>query len=473
MPVIYPVILSGGIGSRLWPLSKADFPKQFHALYSDKPMIIETALRVCDDQKFAKPTIICNQAHRFLVQSVFEEYQIDVRAILLEPCLRDTAPAIAAAAFHIHQEDPTGQILILPSDHYIKEVDKFQKAITKASDNIVNNSIATFGISPTKPETGYGYIKLGEERTDSIFDVTAFIEKPDLATAEQYISSKNYVWNAGIFLSSTEKILEEFKKHQSDVYHSASLAVQNSVKDLGFTRLDTHSFSACPKVSFDYAIMEKTSCAMVAPLTITWNDLGSWNALWEIADKDDQGNHTQGNVVALDTTNSYLRSDCGLNVAAIGIEDCVLVASDNAIVIAQKSHTQKIKQIFEQIRENDSDSHHIQSIRSHQPWGHSDLVQKNEHFTAKLVFIQPYQKTALQKHALRTEHWVVLEGEITVLIDGVSKIMIESDSISILPHMTHAMYNHMNKPAKIFEVQSGTLLETDITRIDEYKEQST
>lgn len=460
---IYPIILSGGAGKRLWPLSTVDMPKQFHALYSDKPIIVETALRVRGDN-FANPTIICNESHRFHVASIFQDYGIELNHIILEPCGRDTAAAIATAVHHVTAQDPDGIILILPSDHYIDDAAAFHDHMMTAAQGCDNDAILTFGIEPTHPETGYGYIHRGQDISDGFFRVENFVEKPDSETAERYLAEGDFYWNSGMFMASVNALSQAFVTHAPSVWDCTYTAYMGAITDLDFLRLDTKSFEHCKAISFDYAVMEKLDgSAVVYPLAIEWNDLGSWSALWDVSQKDTQGNAVIGDVVGGNNENCYIRNSNDRSLAVMGLSDMVVISSQNAVTVAHRDHVQDIRGVYEAMIADDCPS--TRSAIKRAPWGYSKTIKSNDHFAAKEVVINPRQKTARQIHNHRSEHWVVLEGQATFIIDGQEFSLSEGQSIAAMPGVQHAIENRSDGNVKVFEVQSGDVKEDDVLRV--------
>lgn len=462
IPTIYPVILSGGAGKRLWPLSTKDQPKQFHPLYSDKPIIVETALRFHGDD-FAPASVICSHAHRFHVASTFDDFDVAINDIIIEPEAKNTAAAVYVAAKTVFDRDPDGLVLILPSDHYIPEKEGMRKAVREASVYCDEQKLITFGIKPDRPETGYGYIKIAENSDADIVKVDDFVEKPDRETAESYIQNGNYYWNAGIFLGSAKAFLNTFNVLAPEIVEHAGKAIEKSLRDLDFIRLDADSFAKVPSISFDYAIMEKHSDTAVKPISITWNDLGSWQALYDIAEKDADGNVVKGDVLSYNTTNSYLRNSNDRSLAVMGANDLIVISSQNAVVVAHKDSVQNIREVYEELEKINCPS--IRSSIKRQPWGYSKTLVRGEMFCAKEIMLEPEERTAMQVHQLRSEHWVVIEGTATITIGEKTVTLEKGESVSVSPNVKHLIANNTNEDLVIFEVQNGEIEEEDILRV--------
>lgn len=461
---IYPFILSGGAGKRLWPLSTKDEPKQFHPLYSDKPIIVETALRF-QGEEFAAPSVICSHAHRFHVASTFEEAEVDLTDIIIEPEAKNTAPPVYIAAKAVYDRDPNGIILILPSDHYIPEKEGMRRAVLAASQYCDDTMLLTFGIKPDRSETGYGYIQAGEGYGEAIHHVQNFVEKPDRETAEKYVADGNYFWNAGIFLGSAKAFLNAFEQHAPEIVTYAGQSLAQSVKDLDFTRLDKESFAKVPSISLDYAIMEPYAYKAVCPISITWNDLGSWQALYEIAEKDAHGNVVRGDVIMHDTKNCYLRNSNDRSVAVMGLEDIVVISAQNAVIVSHKDSVQNIRQVYEELEKQDCPS--IRSTLKRNPWGYVKTLVHGEKFCAKEIMVEPHEKTAMQIHQHRFEHWVVMEGTATIVKNGEVMTLGKGESVSIPPNIKHLIENKTDEDLKIFEVQNGEIDAEDVLRVIE------
>ena len=456
-----PVILSGGSGTRLWPLSRGQYPKQFLPLVSGKTMIQETMLRLSGVPDLQAPIAVCNEDHRFMMAEQLREIGIRPSAIILEPVGKNTAPAVAMAALSASSEDDV--LLILPADHVIADTVAFHEAISKAEALAEQDLLVTFGIVATAPETGYGYIKAADIALGEGFKVAAFVEKPDVETAQAYIESGDYFWNSGMFAFKAGCFLRELEKFHPEMLSACRHALAAAKNDLDFTRLDKAAFSACPADSIDYAVMEKTEKAAVIPLDAGWNDVGSWSALWDVTGKDDGGNAIKGDVLAIDTVNSYIHS-CNKLVAVVGVEDLVVVETDDAVMVASKERVQDVKAIVDQLKALGRDEANVHR-KVYRPWGHYDLVDRGERHHTKRIVVKPGAKLSLQKHHHRAEHWVVVKGTACVHRDGEEVMITENESIYIPVGTVHSLENPGVIPLEMVEVQSGSYLgEDDIVR---------
>ncbi|MAM94849.1 mannose-1-phosphate guanylyltransferase/mannose-6-phosphate isomerase [Parvibaculum sp.] len=464
--MIYPVILSGGVGSRLWPTSRALYPKQLLPLVSEKAMLLETAMRVAGDG-FAGPLIVSNDEHRFIIAQQMHEAGITPLAHILEPVGRNTAPAAAAAAAFIQARDPQGLLLILPADHHIANVDAFKAAIARGAELANEGKLVTFGVLPTGPETGYGYIKRGEKLGDgNAYAVERFVEKPDAETARGYLDDGGYDWNAGIFMFRADTIIEEMRTHCPEIAACAAEAVIKGARDLDFLRLETASFSACPSDSIDYAVMEHTSSAAVVPVDMGWSDIGSWSALWEIGEKDEAGNVVSGDVLVEDTKNCLVRSESGL-AATIGVENLVIVDTGDVLLVASRDRVQDVKKIVERVAAAGRTEHHAHK-RVHRPWGYYESINEGERHQVKHLLVYPGASLSLQMHHHRAEHWVVVRGQAEVTVGEERRILEENESVYIPVGTTHRLANPGDEALSIIEVQSGSYLgEDDIVRFDD------
>lgn len=459
-----PVILSGGSGTRLWPLSRGQYPKQFLPLVSEKTMIQETMLRLSGLAGLQPPIAVCNEDHRFMMAEQMWEIGIKPAAIILEPMGKNTAPAVAIAALSV---DPEDVLMILPADHVIVDHDSFRQAAIVAESLARQDRLVTFGIVPTGPETGYGYIKSAGEG-EGAFAVEAFVEKPDKATAEHYLASGDFFWNSGMFVFKAGSYLDELAKFNPEMLRFCREALQGAQRDLDFTRLDKAAFSACPSDSIDYAVMEKTDRAVMVPLDVGWNDVGSWAALWDVTRKDAAGNAVFGDVLTFETENSYLYSKDKL-VAAIGVRDLVVVETDDALLVAAKDKVQAVKEIvaeLKQQRRKEADAHR----KVYRPWGHYDSVDNGERHQTKRIVVKPGAKLSLQKHHHRAEHWIVVKGTALVTKGEQQILLSENESIYIPLGTVHCLENPGVIALEMVEVQSGSYLgEDDIVRFqDQY-----
>ncbi|GAB4254151.1 MAG: mannose-1-phosphate guanylyltransferase/mannose-6-phosphate isomerase [Methylomicrobium sp.] len=460
-----PVILSGGSGTRLWPLSRGQYPKQFLPLVSDRTMIQETVLRLNGLKQIAPPIAVCNEDHRFMLAEQMWEIGVKPSTILLEPVGKNTAPAVAMAALAV---DPDTVLLVLPADHVIADCAAFHQAVIAADALAQQGKLVTFGIVPTHPETGYGYIRRSEDRHGQAYEVAAFVEKPDTETATRYIVSGDYYWNSGMFAFKAGVYLDELAKFNPEMLSVCQKSLASAQQDLDFTRLDKAVFSECPADSIDYAVMEKTANAVVIPLDAGWNDVGSWSALWDVTPKDETGNAVFGDVLAVDTENSYLYSKNKL-VAAIGVNDLIIVETDDALLVAAKDKVQEVKTIVDFLKSqkrSEADLHR----KVYRPWGHYDSVDAGERHQTKRIVVKPGAKLSLQKHHHRAEHWIVVKGTALVTKGDQQVLLAENESIYIPLGTVHCLENPGVIPLEMVEVQSGSYLgEDDIVRFqDQY-----
>ena len=456
-----PVILSGGSGTRLWPLSRGQYPKQFLPLVSGKTMIQETLLRLNGVPGLQPPIAVCNEDHRFMMAEQLWEIGVKPATIILEPVGKNTAPAVAMAALSAASEDDV--LLILPADHVIIDSLSFHKAIAKADALAKQDFLVTFGIVANAPETGYGYIKASNDSIGEGFKVAAFVEKPDAETAQRYLDSGDYFWNSGMFAFKAGVFLRELQKFNPQMLDVCKKAFSAAKSDLDFTRLDKALFSTCPSDSIDYAVMEKTDIAAVIPLDAGWNDVGSWSALWDVTTKDSDGNAIKGDVLTVDTSNSFIHSSSKL-VAVIGVQDLVVVETDDAVMIASKDRVQDVKAIVDQLKAQKRDEANVHR-KVYRPWGHYDLVDTGDRHHTKRIVVKPGAKLSVQKHHHRAEHWVVVKGTAWVHKDGENIMVTENESIYIPVGVVHSLENPGVIPLEMVEVQSGSYLgEDDIVR---------
>ncbi|MEE8333843.1 MAG: mannose-1-phosphate guanylyltransferase/mannose-6-phosphate isomerase [Alphaproteobacteria bacterium] len=467
-PKITPVILSGGAGTRLWPMSRESFPKQLLPLASERSLLQETAARVADPALFGAPLIVCNAEHRFVVAEQMREIGADVRAILLEPVGRNTAPAAAAAALMLSDDGDDALFLLLPSDHVIADVGAFRNAVEIAAAAAADGALVTFGITPSQPETGYGYIRRGAPTPGQpgAFDVAAFVEKPDLATAEEYLAAGGYDWNSGMFLFPTRTLLAEMERLEPAIVNQCRAALDEGVADLDFIRLGEQAFADCPSKSIDYAVMEHTDKAAVVPADIGWNDVGSWTALWDIADKDDDGNAVLGDALTLDCRNSYVRSE-GPLVTALGVDDLIVVATEDSVLVIPKDRAQDVRGMVDALKQRDRDEATTHP-RVYRPWGYYQTVHDGDRFQVKRITVNTGASLSLQLHHHRAEHWIVVNGAARVRRGDDEFILNENES-TYIPHNTmHRLGNPGKVPLNLIEVQSGSYLgEDDIVRYED------
>ncbi|WP_299495466.1 mannose-1-phosphate guanylyltransferase/mannose-6-phosphate isomerase [uncultured Shewanella sp.] len=473
MQPILPIIIAGGTGTRLWPLSRQLHPKQCLSLLENSSLLQSTLERLAHLQHLPA-VIICNEAHRFLIAEQLREKTIPHNGIILESMGKNTAPAIALGALHaLTLKDQTSNentdldplLLILPADHHIQHAEAFCQTLASASELAQANHIITFGVSPTHPETGYGYIKTGSEIEKNknnpliSFHVDSFTEKPDLATAKQYLTNKAYFWNSGIFLIKASVYLSELKQHQSDILSACQKAMTHSQQDLDFIRVEPNAFNACPSNSIDYAIMEKTHRAVMVPLRNHWSDVGSWSALWTISDKDDLGNSLHGDVINLHSHNTFVHAENKL-VTIIGLNNLVVVETKDAVLIADKDHVQQVKNVVAQLEARNRIEHkqHREVCR---PWGKYDLIDQGEHFQVKRLSVKPGGKLSTQMHHHRAEHWIVVSGTAKITNGGQELLLSPNQSTYIPIGSIHSLENPGKIPLEMIEVQSGTYLEED------------
>jgi mannose-1-phosphate guanylyltransferase/mannose-6-phosphate isomerase len=465
--IVIPVILSGGSGTRLWPLSRKALPKQLLALTSAQTMIQDTISRA-SGPGFAPPLIISNQEHRFLIAEQLRAAGVEGARIVLEPVGRNTAPAAAIAALQVARSNPDGLILLMPSDHVILNLPAFAAAIDDAAQAAALGALVTFGIKPLRPETGYGDIKAGRAlaAAPGTLAVDRFVEKPDLAKARSYLDSGNYFWNSGIFLFRASAMLGELERLQPAILQACQAALADAHQDMDFIRLGEAAFLACPSDSIDYAIMEKSGNAAMVPVDMGWSDVGSWEALWEIAPRDAAGNAIAGDVLTEDTRNCYIRSE-GPLVATVGIEDLVVVATKDAVLVSRRDASQDVKKIVGQLDGQKRDQH-IHRSTVYRPWGSYESIDSGTGFQAKRIVVNPGGKLSLQMHNHRAEHWVVLEGAALVTCGERTFTLQVNESTYIPRGEKHRLENPGTTPLTLIEVQTGAYLgEDDIVRFED------
>ncbi len=466
-----PVILSGGSGTRLWPVSRKTHPKQFWPLLSEHSMLQETCNRLKTYAGIEDPVVVCNEEHRFFVAHQLQTDATSNPAIILEPMGRNTAPAVAAAAFHVLQKTSTDDdpvLLVLPADHVIKDIAGFHAALAEAEQLARKGHLVTFGIVPTAPETGYGYIQGGnklDEQSDAM-RISQFVEKPNRATAERYLGSGDYFWNSGMFIFQASRYLDALEQFAPDILHASRQAWEQAVADTDFIRLEKESFNACPSDSIDYAVMEHTDNGVVIPLNAGWSDVGSWSALWEIGDKDAEENVLIGDVLTRDAKGCYLRSDNRL-LAAVGVEDIMVIDTPDAILVIHKDKVQKVKDLVNQLSAEQRQEINIHAL-VHRPWGNYQGIDRAERYQVKRISVNPGASLSLQMHHHRAEHWVVVKGTARVTCGDKTFILSENQSTYIPIGELHRLENPGKIPLEIIEVQSGSYLgEDDIERLDD------
>jgi mannose-1-phosphate guanylyltransferase/mannose-6-phosphate isomerase len=460
MHKIIPVIISGGSGTRLWPLSRKQHPKQYLSLFGDNTMLQETILRLDGIENITDPIIVCNACHRFLVAEQCQQINIKNPVILLEPVGRNTASAIAAAAILSLKQLDDAVLLVLPADHVIQDIDAFHGAISIANAQAKKDKLVTFGIVPTDANTGYGYIKSFKDDIDGAYKVEKFIEKPNHETAQSYLKHGDYLWNSGMFMFNADTLIDELVKYAPDIFNSVSEAVNNAKQDLDFIRLDKQAFESSPSDSIDYALMEKTNNLVVVPLDVKWNDVGTWAALYDIGIKDANGNVILGDVYAEETTDTYISANHHI-VATIGVQDLVIVDTPDATLILSKDKAQKVNKIVDRLQKKyrKESGYHRKVYR---PWGWFDSLDKREGFQVKRIYINPGASLSIQSHKYRSEHWVVVKGTAIVLKGDESFILNVNQSTYISMGELHSLKNaSIQNYLEIIEVQCGSYLEED------------
>jgi mannose-1-phosphate guanylyltransferase/mannose-6-phosphate isomerase len=467
--LIHPVILSGGAGTRLWPLSRAAYPKQLLSLLSEQTMLQETALRGMSDMGFAPPLVICNDEHRFLIDEQLRQVGVVPQQILLEPVARNTGPAVTVAALWLAARDPDAVMLVQPSDHVIGSTARFHEAVARGVGAAQLGKLVTFGVRPDRPDTGYGYIQAGE-----IFDggggaavVDRFVEKPDHAAALRFVDSGVFWWNSGIFLFCARHYLADLARLNPAMLSACERAVRDGAEDLGFFRLDAAALSEAPSLSIDRAVMEHTGHAVVVPVDMAWSDVGSWQSLRLIGPRDADGNVVEGDVILDRVRNSYIRSDNKL-IAAIDLEDVVVVSTDDAILVARARSAADVAGVVERLRHSKRPEL-LQHTTTHRPWGHYRTIEVGNRYQVKRITVKPGAKLSLQKHYHRAEHWIVVQGTAMVQCGGERSLVRENESVYIPIGTEHRLENPGKLPLYLIEVQSGTYLgEDDIVRIADH-----
>ncbi|QQP87162.1 mannose-1-phosphate guanylyltransferase/mannose-6-phosphate isomerase [Entomomonas asaccharolytica] len=461
---LVPVVMSGGSGTRLWPLSRQAKPKQFLALVSEYSLLQDTINRL-DGINKQDPIVICNEEHRFLVAEQLR--QLEQKAtILLEPIGRNTAPAVALAAFKVYQQSPNAILLVLAADHLIQNIEAFQQAINNALTLANQDYLVTFGIVPTAPETGYGYIEQGAQIAEGSYQVKQFIEKPSQPKAEEYIQAGHYCWNSGMFMFTAKTYLMELERYRPDIYKACQQAIQSSKVDLDFIRIDKEAFLGCPSDSIDYAVMEKTDKAVVVPLEAGWTDIGSWSALWQVVNKDSQGNTLKGDVLVEQTTNTLVYANDRL-VTTLGVDNLVIVETKDAVLVAAKDKIQQVKEIVTKLQKAGR-VEVVQHSEVHRPWGFYDCIDIGERYQVKRINVKPGAKLSLQKHHHRAEHWVIVKGTARITKNNETYLLTEDQSTYIPIGEIHSLENPGKIPLELIEVQSGSYLgEDDIIRLED------
>jgi mannose-1-phosphate guanylyltransferase len=462
--MIVPVILSGGSGTRLWPLSRKLYPKQFINLVNETTLFQDTILRLPED--VAEPLIICNEEHRFLAAEQLREIGKKTKGIILEPEGRNTAPAVALAALQFINKGEDPILLVLSADHLIKNIEAFHQSITIASELAENNKLITFGVVPDKAETGYGYIEANINNTDDYYSIKSFTEKPSQKNAKKYLDSVNYLWNSGMFMFKASVYLSELEKFEPEILSACKKSCTTENIDSDFIRIDNDAFHQCPNESIDYAVMEHTKNGVVVPLDANWSDVGSWSSLWDIKTKDNNDNVSEGDVFLEDVKNTYTYSSNRL-VSVIGVSNLVIVDTQDALLVADKQQTHNIKKIVARLN-NDKRSEVDNHRKVFRPWGYYDSVDSEEGFQVKRIVVNSGAKLSLQKHKYRAEHWVVVKGVALVTCGDKIFELVENQSTYIPQGSLHRLENHQDIPLEIIEIQTGSYLgEDDIIRFED------
>jgi mannose-1-phosphate guanylyltransferase / mannose-6-phosphate isomerase len=465
--MLIPLILSGGSGTRLWPVSRRNLPKQFLSLSGDGTLFQQTVARTQQLPGATAPIVVASEDHRFLAADQLLENRVQGATIVLEPMPRNTAPAIALGALKAIERDPDALLLVLPADHLIGDTESFTSAVQQALPAAYEGWLVTFGIRPDRPETGFGYIRRAESIGEGAFRVAQFVEKPDQATAQGYLDDGGYDWNSGMFLFKAARYLEELGQHAPDMLAAVRSAYATGHGDLDFVRVDAEAFAKVPDNSIDYAVMEKTSRAAVIPVSCAWSDIGSWSALWLSGQHDDQGNQREGDTLAVNTHNSLLRSHDRHMIATVGVDDLIVVSTPDATLVAHRDAAQDVKKIVDQLKASGRTEHSFHRV-VHRPWGSYDSLEAGGRFQVKRIVVKPGASLSLQKHHHRAEHWIVVSGTAEVTCDDKVFLMAENQSTYIPLGSVHRLRNPGKVPLELIEVQSGSYLgEDDIVRFDD------
>ena len=463
---LIPVLLCGGSGTRLWPLSRTHYPKQFIPLVGETSLLAQTLERVSGVSSGAAPLVVCNENHRFMTAAVLEQCQQTASAILLEPEGRNTAPAIAVAALEALAIGDDPVLLVLAADHVITDVAAFERSVLLAESAAMRDQLVTFGITPSRPETGYGYIRAGEMVGDGIFEVASFVEKPSLETATDYVESGEYYWNSGMFLFRARRYLDELEAVRPKMMVAARAAHAKAVRDGVFVHLDGEAFGNCPNESVDYAVMEEAKQTAMVTLNAGWSDIGSWSALHEATALDEQGNAVRGDVMLMDTENSYVYADQGL-VTTVGIKGLVVVSTPDALLVASRDRVQDVRKLVQRLsdEERTEQAHHTKVYR---PWGHYEAIDQGDGYQVKRLVVDAGKRISLQRHQHRSEHWVVVRGSARVTLETTTFDLATNESTYIAAGAIHRLENAGFQPLEVIEVQTGTYLgEDDIERFED------
>ena len=470
MPTLQPVVLSGGAGTRLWPLSRALYPKQFIPFpqIQQESFLTAALKRLEPAQGFAAPIVVCNNDHRFLVKDEAERSGVRPKAIVLEPMARNTAPAVAVAALLAEREDPEAVLVVMPSDHVIRDELRFAAAVHQAGAIAAAGKLVLFGIAPDAPHTGYGYIRRGAPLAgfDGAFTVAGFTEKPNRATATEYLAAGGYDWNSGIFVLGARTFLSELERLEPAILDAARRALDGAHSDLGFLRLDAEAFASAPSISIDYAVMERTGLAAVLPIGVGWSDVGSWSSLWELSARDKDGNAVHGDVLLEATSDCYVYSDKSL-VAAMGVSDLVIVETPDALLVADRGKAQDVGKLVARLKTAGRKEHESQ-LRNYRPWGFFETLNIGPRFQVKLLHVRPGGRLSMQMHHHRSEHWVVVHGIAKVTVGDEERLVHENQSVYIVATQWHRLENPGKTPLELIEVQIGSYLgEDDIVRSED------
>jgi mannose-1-phosphate guanylyltransferase/mannose-6-phosphate isomerase len=465
--MLIPLILSGGSGTRLWPVSRRNMPKQFLSLTGDGTLFQQTVARTRQLPDAVAPIVVASEDHRFLAADQLLEAGVEGATIVLEPLARNTAPAIALGALKALERDTEALLLVLPADHLIGDTESFTSAVQQALPAAREGWLVTFGIRPDRPETGFGYIRRGESIGGDAFRVAQFVEKPDQPTAQTYLSNGSYDWNSGMFLFKASRYLEELGQHAPEMLAAVREAYATGRSDLDFVRVDSAAFAKVPDNSIDYAVMEKTSRAAVIPVSCAWSDIGSWSALWLSGQHDEQGNQREGDTMAINTRNSLLRSHDRHMIATVGVDDLIVVSTPDATLVVHRDAAQDVKKVVDQLKASGRTEHSFHRV-VHRPWGSYDSIEAGGRFQVKRIVVKPGASLSLQKHHHRAEHWIVVSGTAEVTCDENVFLLAENQSTYIPLGSVHRLRNPGKVPLELIEVQSGSYLgEDDIVRFDD------